>query len=154
MAVTSDRIGVAGNAFYHGIPVLTLNWTGRSGTARAATIFGQVTKSAGAEVATVNDLNGERLESKRRNKTIQFRFGAKPKGATSADALVIAGDLPQVMDKVTITGVAATETDLPCDGTTDTCVVDSCEGTYSPEGEFVMDITVTKWIGKVYADLT
>lgn len=152
MPVTSDHIGVTGNAFKRGIPATTITFTGRSGTARTLDIFTSVSKTPMADVAHTQDNNGQELASQRRNKRTQFRFSAKPHGAAVADAQTIAADLPQVNDPCTI--VCANDSEIACDGTTDTCLIDAVDGAYSPENEFVIDLTVTKWFAKVFIALS
>ena len=143
----ADQIGIANLTPKRGIPATTVGWN--NGTARTLTIFTDITKTPLADVAQMNDNSGELASQKRRNKRIQVKFSAKPVGAAATDAQAIAADLPQKMDLVTIT--AASDSQINCDNSADTAIVDDCSGKYSPEGEFVVDMTVTIWKGKVFA---
>lgn len=146
-----DQIGIANKTPHRGIPTTTVGW-GTSYTQYTLEIFTDVSKTPMNDMAKMNDNSGELLSQKRRNKRIQLKFSAKPIGATASAAQNIAENLPAPGDIVKIT--CADDAQVACDLATDTTIVDDASAKYSPEGELVVDMTVTKWLGKVFVAQT
>ena len=157
----NDQIGVAGNAKYWGIPATTVTWdtahpmgplasmTGAG--AHSMTVFTDIEKTPDADIDPSQDNSGERLGHNRRNKRIGLKFSATPVGSKASDALAIGAALPAKGDALVI--VCATDSQVACDGTTDTVLIDSISSRYTPEGALIVDISATKWLGKVFAVL-
>lgn len=145
-----SQLGIAGKARYNGIPNPTITFTGRSGTSRVLEIFTTFKKAVMGDVADSVDNDGERQSSKTRNKRIQLTFSAKPVGASAADALAIAADLPDVNTLATIACASDPQAATPAGGSS---VIDSADADYTPDGEAVVNFTVTNWIGKVFVVL-
>lgn len=146
----SNNIGTANYAAYQGVPATTVAWTGRSGTARSATIFTSVDKQLLTDDSDTRDNSGEIQAVRTRNDRIQFRFACKPIGANAAAALAIAGDLPKKNTAITLTGDAA-DTDMSASGTN---LVSDASSAFTPEGEVIINMTVVKHVGKTFAALS
>ena len=144
------NIGTSNYAAYWGVPTVTVVWLGRSGTNRTGTIFTGVDKTNVTDTSTTIDNSGEIQAVRTRNDRLQFRLAVKPVAANAAAALVIMGDLPANNSAVTITA-PATETDLVATGTN---LVDDSSASYTPEGEGVVNLTVTKHLAKTFATLS
>ena len=144
------NIGTSNYATYFGVPATTVTWTGRSTTSRAGTIFSSIEKTALTDDSTTIDNAGEIQAERTRNDRMQFRFSVKPVASTAANALAIAGDLPKKKSIVTISGDAA-DTDMSASGT---MLVDEASTSYTPEGEAIVNLTVTKHYGKTFAALS
>jgi hypothetical protein len=137
----SDHIGVAGHAMYRGIPATTIAWG-----AHTLTVYKTLEKSPEANVKESGDNTGETVEMNRTNKRFKLKVQAKPIGATKADALAIAADLPQKMDILTVTAPS----DSQIDSAGNTVICDSANASWSPEDELSVDIEATVWTGKVF----
>lgn len=144
------NIGTANYAAYQGIPATTVNWTGRSGTARAGTIFTTVDKEVVTDDSDTRDNQGEIQAERTRNDRMRFTFSVKPVAANAAAALAIAGDLPKKKSIITLSPDAA-ETDMAASGT---ILVENARASYTPEGEVVVTLTVIKHFGKTFAALS
>lgn len=142
-----SQIAVANQVRYYGIPDPTITFTGRSGSSRVLTIFNTANKSVQGEVASSNGNDGERQASRRTNDRVQFTCSAKPVGATAAAALDIAEDLPKLNTLCTIACTGDTQIATPSGGSS---VIDNAETAYTPEGEAMINFTITNWIGKVF----
>lgn len=147
----SDQIAVSGKARKFGIPSATVGW-GTSYTQFTATIFTEVQKTMGADIDPTMDNDGERQGQNRRNKTIQLRFSAQPIGTAISDAQAICAALPNKGDLIKIT--CASDSQVACDLTADTAIVDDASVRYTPEGAAVLDFTITKWIGKLFVAIS
>lgn len=157
----SDQIGVTGNAKQWGIPASTVKWTGPSTTTHTLTIFTEISKTMLADIDPTLDNSGERLGENRRNKRVQLRFSAHPIGAAATNAQAIGADLPYPGDGAgTLIITAASDAEADCSNgsggasTTDTALIDDASARWTPEGELVVDFTITKWIGKVFIALS
>lgn len=144
------NIGTSNYAAAAGVPAITVTWLGRSGTARTGTIYTGVEKSDAADEANTTDNDGEIQAVRTRNDRIQFRFSVKPVASSAAGALSIMGDLPKKNTIVTISA-ATSEADMAASGTN---LVSEASGSYTPEGEGVVNLTVIKHIGKTFATLS
>lgn len=144
------NIGTANYAAYQGVPATMVTWTGRSGTSRAGTIFTSVEKTLLTDDSDTRDNQGEIQAVRTRNDRIQFRFAIKPVAANTAAALAIMGDLPKKNTAITISGDAA-DTDMSASGTN---LVSDASGSYTPDGEGIINLTVVKHIGKTFAALS
>jgi hypothetical protein len=141
----SDQIGTTGNAKVWGVPATTVTFN-----AHTLTIFTDVEKTMDADIDPTVDNSGERLGQNRRNKRIGLKFSAHPIGANAAAAQVIAADLPNKGDAITIT----CSNDSQIASGSDTVLVDSASARYTPEGELVVDFTATKWLSKAFIALS
>ena len=148
---SNTQLGEAGKARYNGIPDPTITYTGRSGTQRTLSVFTTFKKKPMADVAVSEGNDGERQQSRSRNDRIQITFSAKPVGTTSADALAICEDLPKINTLATIACTGDSQAKTPTGGCT---VIDDCDQDYTPDGEAVINFTVTNWIGKVFVAQT
>lgn len=147
----ADQIGLTGQAGFWGVTPTTVAWSGGTGS-HSLTIFSEISKTSAADIDPSIDNEGERMGQNRRNKRRQVRFSAHPKGTDAAAALAIAADLPMQGDTATLT--CAGDGQIAADGDPDTCLVDEATSRYTPEGELVVDFTVTIWIGKKFVALS
>ena len=137
---------------------MTLGWTGSA--ARILTVHNAIDLSSEAEVKMSKNNQGQTVEMNRTDKRRKIKLTCKPTSLTTvtADALAIAADLPQKMDILTLTAPSSTQTISTGIGTTtsttDTYVCDSASAKWTPDGELVVDIEVTVWIGQVFVAFT
>jgi len=156
--MANDHIGISGGAMWRGIPGMTLGWTGTA--ARILTIHNSIDLSAEADVKHSKNNLGQTIEMNRTDKRRKIKFVCKPVSLTTvaADAQAIACDLPQKMDILTITAPSSTNTISngisTATSTTDTYICDSASAKWTPDGELVVDIEVTVWIGQVFVPFT
>jgi hypothetical protein len=148
--MSQTNIGTANYATQFGVPASTVTWTGRSGTSRAGTLFNSAEISAGGESSMTRDNSGEIQAIRTINDTIQYRWVVKPVGANAAAALAICGDLPKKGSLITVTSDAA-DTDVSVAGS---IIVDDASKSYTPDGEAVINLTVTKHVGKTFSALS
>lgn len=144
-----DQIAISGAGGYFGVPTTTVGW-GTSYTQYTATVFSEIQKTMDADIDPTIDNSGERRGENRRNKRIQVRFSAHPIGTTTSVASP--PTLPHKGDMVHIT--CATDAQVACDGSANTALVDDASARYTPEGECVIDFTITIWLAKVFVALT
>lgn len=156
----SDQIGVTGNAKQWGIPASTVTWTGPVAT-HTLTIFTEISKTMMADIDPTLDNSGEKLGQNRRNKRVQLRFSAHPIGTNAAAAQAIGADLPYPGDGAgTLIISASHDAEADCSNgsgaasTTDTALIDDATARWTPEGELVVDFTITIWRGKVFTALS
>ena len=145
-----QNIGTSTFAAYQGVPVITVTWAGRSGTARTGIIFTSVEKTLVTDDSTTVDNQGEIQATRTRNDRMQMRFAVKPVSTTSALALAILGDLPKKNTVITIVADAV-DTDMNASGTN---LVSDASVSYTPDGEGIVNLTAVKHIGKSFAALT
>lgn len=142
-----DQITQANNVPYRGIPDTQVTWTGSGdiggpGIAlRKAQIFTEIRKTPMVDKHPFNDNQGERLGWGRTNKRVQMTFSAKPIGTDASGAFSFAEDLPLPGDVT----VAITSSDPQLTALAGTVEVESCDTSYTPEGEVVINFTVIKW---------
>lgn len=140
----SDLIGVTNSAPMVGIMATTINWgtpgnqTSASANVYSATVFTQIKKSHQAEVSTTKDNSNEVLAIRRTNKTVSLSFSAKPVAATVVSAMAICAALPYKMDVVSI--ACASDSQLA-----GIAYVDTADASFTPDGDAVIDFTVTKY---------
>lgn len=135
---------LTGNYRYQGVPATSVAWTdhGATPTARTASIFTEISKSAGAgidyeQAGNTGELTG--LVTGRR--FIDLSFSAIPVGAsdTAAAALLVAEGMPLINDELTITCASDTQV-------AGVCYCKSAQVRYTPDGDAVLDITARKYI--------
>lgn len=144
-----ENIGTANYATKYGVPSGTVSWVGRSGTQTlTGTIFTTFNISAGGELSQTRDNNNEIRAQRLTNDTLQFAISVKPVAANEAAALLIAGDLPKKNTLITITGG---DLQLTAVGSN---LVEEASTAYTPDGEALVNLTVTKHIGKTFAALS
>ena len=144
------NIGTSNYAVYAGVPAVTVTWLGGGTTSYNGTVYGSIEKTAAADISNTTDNSGEIQAQRDRNKRIQFRMTIKPVAATAAASSLIAGDLPRANSIVTIVAPAA-ESDLNASGTN---LCDDASTSYTPDGDVVVNLTVTKHLGKTFGALT
>jgi hypothetical protein len=141
----ADQIGVAGYAAVFGQPDPTISWNGHT-----LTIFSEVSVTPDADLAQSRNNDGELLSQNRTNKRNVLRFSARAKGATIAEAQAIANDIPRKGDAVTITS----NDPQVATGSGNSSLVDDASKRYSPEGELIIDFSITTHLDKVFVALT
>lgn len=144
------NVGTANYATHFGIVGITCTWLGRSGGARVGTILNALEVSAGGEVTQTRDNSNEVQATRTTNDTIQITATVKPVSSTAALALAILGDLPKKNSIFTIVADAA-DTDISTAGT---ILVDEARKSYTPDGEGIINFTLTKHVGKTFVALS
>ena len=159
-----DQIGATGHGGLAGIPASTITWNPTAtawtagsgapwtgGASISATIFGEISCEPEADQTPGVDNAGEQQAFWNRNRRYRIRMNAKVRtgviGTLQGPVLV-----PKKGMLVLIT--CATDADVNCDGTnntTDTALVESVSKSYTPEGEMVIDFTITKHSGKLFS---
>jgi hypothetical protein len=142
--MAADQVGVTGNAFYRGVTAASVafgtpgNQVPGSASGSTLSIFTEINKTPMADTAETRDNDNEVVAKARTNKRMQLRFSAKPFGAARSNALAIAAALPLKDDVVVITCAGDSQV-------AGTAYVDDSSARYSPEGELIVDLTVTKY---------
>lgn len=148
--MAQTNVGTSAYATHFGVPSGTVTWTGRSTTSRAGTIYNSIEISQGAEIKHTVDNTGEIQAIRTINDMISYKLVVKPIAANAAAALVIMGDLPKKGSVLTLTSDAS-ETDVSVSGT---IIVDDASKSYTPDGEGIINLTVTKHVGKTFGTLS
>ncbi len=142
--MAEEQLAVSGKARYQGVVPASIalgnagNQASGSASVYTLTIFTKIDKSPEADVALSRDNDNEVQAMHRTNKTMKLSFSAKPIGNARADALAIAANMPLKLDVCVITCAG----DAQVAGT---AFVDSASGSYTPDGEFVLDLVVIKY---------
>lgn len=148
--MSQTNVGTSNYATHFGVPAGTVTWTGRSTTIRAGTIYNSYEITSGGEQSMTKDNTGEIQSIRTINDTISYKLVVKPVAANAAAALVIMGDLPRKGSILTLTSDASV-TDVSVSGT---IVVDDASASYTPDGDGIINLSVTKHVGKTFASLS
>jgi hypothetical protein len=153
------QIGAGGAARYYGIPALAVQWLGNDGaTEYVGYIFGSVEKDGDANVQVGVDNANEKATQNRTQRKRSVKMSVKAQSTTLELAEAIATMIPLKNDLVSIghmtagsfvggsiSGGVVTPPTSPVDPQIETpcAVVDSASARWSPEGELVIDFSLT-----------
>jgi hypothetical protein len=144
-----ENVGTANYATKYGIPPTTLTWVGRSGTQTlSGTLFTAFEAASGGELSQTRDNNNEIRAQRLTNDSISFSITVKPIAANEAAALLIAGDPPKKNALITATGG---DIQLTANGSN---LCEEARTVYAPDGESLINMTITKHIGKTFVALS
>lgn len=140
-------VGIAGYAGYWGIPRGTTIAYIHAGITRTLTVFKAIDKGNNADISESHGNNGEWLAARYRNKRIEVRISAIPKGNKETDALAIAADPPFPNDLHSIVSTDDSQLNHPVNGAVYYFrQTGKCDTSYTPEGEAVFSFDVIMYI--------